>query len=401
LRGGRQQEALAEIGAEIENVRLSWCWALAEVGEEAARIEVLEDALEGLFHFYDMRSWFEEGEEVFSQAASIFGKATGKRERIVLGKLLARQGWFAFHLGQHEQGRRLLQQSLELLQSLGAQAEMVFPLNYLGAVTRHLGESDQAKQYLQESLAICKEMGDRYGLTIALNILGQVAYLEGEYAEARRLSQECLAIKREIDDQWGMTFSLTYLGTVAKALGDYQEAKQLFQESIVIGESIGDQRGRATGLNNIGDAVAALGEYSEAKQLYQESLTIFREIGNQLGIITSLTNLGNISCALGEYQEAWRLFQSALKLALANRVTPKVLDVFAGVAELWLKEEKTQRALEILVLIVNHPASSKENQDRAVRLLSDLMPQLSAEMMSLTEQIEQGKLVEELKTPQK
>jgi hypothetical protein len=45
---------------------------------------------------------------------------------------------------------------------------------------------------------------------------------------------------------------------------------------------------------------------------------------------------------------------------------------------------------------VNHPASSKENQDRAVRLLSDLMSQLSAEMMSLTEQIEQGKLVEEI-----
>ncbi len=139
-----------------------------------------------------------------------------------------------------------------------------------------------------------------------------------------------------------------------------------------------------------------MGEYSEAKLLYQQSLTIFKEIGNQLGIITSLTNLGNASCALGEYQAAWRLFQTALKLALANRVMPKVLDVFTGVAELWLKEEKTQRALEVLALIVNHPASSKENQDRAVRLLSDLIPQLSAEVMSLTEQIEQDKLVEEI-----
>lgn len=390
LKEGRQQIALAEIGREIENIRISWRWAITGADDSPARIEALEQTLGSLFHFYDMRSWFEEGEEAFRQAAAFLDNARERREQIVRGKVLGRQGWFAFHLGRHEQAQSLLQCSLELLRLGDAQAEMVFSLNYFGAITRHLGAYDLAKQYLQESLVICRQVGDRYGLTVALNILGQIAYLQGEYAEARWFCQESLAVKREIGDQWGMTFSLTYLGTVAKALGDYEEAKRLFQESLAISDSIGDRRGQATSLNNVGDAVAALGEYQEARKLYQRSLTIFEEIGNQLGIITSLTNLGKVFCSLGELQLARQQFRRAVELALANRVMPKVLDVFTGVAELWLEEGKQGQTLELLSLVVNHPASSRENQDKAAHWLS----QLSAEISPTIHPDEQDRRVE-------
>jgi hypothetical protein len=52
-----------------------------------------------------------------------------------LGKLLARQGWFTFQLGQHDPALALLQESLAMLRQAGPEAlgETVFPLNYLGA----------------------------------------------------------------------------------------------------------------------------------------------------------------------------------------------------------------------------------------------------------------------------
>ena len=391
VQAGQQQTALAEIAGEIENVRASWRWAVSGPPDEAKKIEALDKALDSLFHFYDMRSRFEEGEAALDRAATFLDKATDKRERIILGKILGRQGWFTFHLGQHHRGKARLQQSLDILRSLEAETDMIFSLNYLGAVNRHMGHYDLAQKHLQESLVICRKIGDQYGLTIALNILGQIAYLQGEYAEAKWFCQESLAVKCEIADQWGMTFSLTYLGTVAKALGDYEEAKHLFQESLAISDLIGDRRGEAISLNNVGDAVAALGEYDEAQKLYQKSLTIFGEIGYQLGVITALTNLGKVYCSLGDYKQAQQQFQAALEMALANRVMPKVLEVFAGVAELWLEHNKRKQALEALSLVANHPASNKEIQDKAVHMLSELSSQPLAETITPIQPDEQDR----------
>lgn len=406
LIGGQQKEALAEINTEIENVRAGWRWAVAQ-GDLAA----IEPALESLFHFYDIRSWFQEGAESFGWAAtSLRGEAQGNEEtrkggseeqekgevgerdyrkskiasrksEIVLGKLLARQGWFTFQLGQHEAAKALLNESLTLLRSLDstARGETIFPLNYLGAVHRHLGEYELARQLCQESLALCREMGDTLGLTIALNILGQVAYLEGDYSQSRQLCQESLALKQGIGDRRGMTFSLNNLGQVAYALGEYPEAKAFFEESLAICQEIGDRRGIALCLSYLGDVVQMMAEYQGAKQLYKESLSIFKEIGNQWGAISARTKLGYVT-SLDDIQTARDYFSEALKMALNIQAIPGALDALVGLASLLVKAGGAEReqALEILALALSHPASSRDNQDRAARLLAEVEPQLSA-----------------------
>ncbi|MBN1993321.1 MAG: tetratricopeptide repeat protein [Anaerolineae bacterium] len=285
LKGGQQREALQAINLEIENVRAAWNWAIAH-----GCLTEIGQALESLFHFYDMRSWFREGEEAFGRAAAALippGRSIHQLEgeaAKIAGMLQARQGWFNFHLGQHALAQEKLQNGLALLRGLGAQAEMVFCLNYLAAVQRHLGEYTPARQALAESLAICRELDDRFGASIALNLLGQIASLQGEYGSAQTLCQEALALKREIGDRWGMTYSLAYLGRVAEALGDYAAARDLFLESLAIYHEIDDRRGIAFCCQNLGDIFKALAEYNEAKRLYQEALTLFQEIGHQLGM---------------------------------------------------------------------------------------------------------------------
>jgi predicted ATPase/DNA-binding SARP family transcriptional activator len=429
LTGGQQKEALAEINTEIENVRAGWRWAVAH-GDIAA----IELALASLFHFYDIRSWFQEGAEAFGWAAvSLRGEeqeseatesrgaeqlgslgelegagktdnlSSGRDEerdirkskivnpesKIVLGRLLARQGWFTFQLGQHEAARALLHEGLDILRSMGstALAETIFPLNYLGALHRHLGEYEMARRHLQESLALCRELGDTLGLTIALNIFGQVAYLEGEYGQARQLCQESLALKQGIGDRRGMTFSLNNLGQVAYALGEYPDAKVFFEESLAICEEIGDRRGIALCLNYLGDVVQMMGEYQGAKQLYQESLAIFREIGAQWGSISAQTKLGNVAGELGEVEAARAAFRQALRLALSLKAVPAVLDILVGLAALLIKAGEWSQALKLLRVGLSHPASSRDNQDRAARLLAELEPQLPA---GLAAKIETG-----------
>lgn len=420
LIGGQQKEALAEINTEIENVRAGWRWAVAH-----GDLTAIEPALESLFHFYDIRSWFQEGAEAFGWAATSLrgeeqesedaksGRAeqwgnlegtqgnsgelgeAGERDnpkskihapqsgspksKIVLGKLLARQGWFTFQLGQHEAAKALLNESLGILRSIGsaARGETVFPLNYLGALHRHLGEYELARQYLQESLALCREMEDTLGLTIALNILGQVAYLEGDYSRSRQLCQESLALKQGIGDRRGMAYSLNNLGQVAYALDEYPEAKAFFEESLTICQEIGDRRGIALCLSYLGDVVQMMAEYQGAKQLYQESLSIFKEIGNQWGAISARTKLGYVTSQLDDAQTARDYFSEALKMALNIQAIPGALDALVGLASLLLKagDAEREQALEILALALSHPASSRDNQDRAARLLAEVEPQ--------------------------
>lgn len=398
LEGGDQKATLAEISTELENVRASWRRAI-EQGKTAA----IEQALESLFHFYDMRSWFQEGAEAFGRAAESLKQSlnSAAKERpdegandagenldveTILGKLLARQGWFTFQLGRHGRATTLLEESLALLRRVDAahdtRRELIFTLNYLGAVYRHLGEYEPAKQYLQESLAICREVGDRFGLSIALNILGQVAYLQGDYPVARQLCRESLAIKQEIGDRRGMAFSLTNLGRVAQALAEYSEAKQLFQESLAICREIDERRSIGLNLNHLGDVARTLKDYREARQLYGESLAIFKQIGNQWGVVFSLTNLGDVACALEDYPSAKIYLNDALKKAMDIEAAPLVLDVLLGVATLLTTTGEPKRALEILALLLTHPASSRETQDKAALLLAELEARLPTETVS-------------------
>ncbi len=378
LRGGkRQQEVLAEIRADIENVRTSWYWAV-EQGQTGA----IEQAMDSLFHFYDMSSWFQEGAEVFGQAVT---GLENRADKLLHGRLLARQGWFTFQVGQQEQAKARLRQGLALLREVSgtgqARRESGFALNYLGAIHQHTGEHALARQYLLESLAICQEEEDIFGLSIALNILSQVAYLQGDYSQARRLGQESLSLKQDIGDRRGIAFSFRNLGLVAYAAAEFPEAQSFLQESLTIYREMSDQRGVALCLNHLGDVCQATSAYQEAMELYEESLTIFREIGNQWGLIAAYTKLGHMACRQEEYRLGQEYLTRALKMALDIHDLPAALAVLVELAALRANSDKL-RALEMLSLTLHHPIASKETRDRATHLLADLASRLPAETVA-------------------
>lgn len=330
LQGGEQQKALNEVGAQIENIRAAWRWAVQQ-GDVAG----IDGALQALFHFYDMRSWFQEGADLFQQAvAGIAILERSPQNERVAARLLARQGWFTFHLGRQTAAQALLAESLERLRPLRQPATLIFPLNYLGAVNYHLGAYQRAQQLCHESLTLSQALGERYGAAIALNILGQISHRTGNYDAARDYCRQSLAIEQAINNRWSMTFSFFNLGRVAYETADYQEATRLFQESLQIREEIGDLRGMGLCLHQLAQTAVAQGAYSKAHSLYQRSLATFREIGNQSGMITALTGLGNIARHQSDYASAKAYYDDALRRAQTIHAVPSILDVLQEVATL-------------------------------------------------------------------
>ncbi len=340
LRGEGQEQALAELEADVENIRLAWQWAVAQ-----REVEWIAAALNSLFYLYDTRSRFLEGEKLFREATlRLSWDSQNHEEVLTLAKLQARQGWFTFHLGQHKESLRLLHRSLAYLREQNHPSEVSFCLNYLGAVLRHQGKYEEANQYLQEALIQAQVAGNLFQASIAYNTLGQTAWFQGDYALARQYVQEALRLKRAIGDRRGMIYSLTYLGRVAEAQGDYGEARRLFQETLHISQASGDQRGVAIAWQNLGDVAMDLGEMVEAQEAMTKALALYRNIGDRLGRSRCLLRLGELLGVMGRFAAAESHLREGIELALAIAAEPVLVAGILGMVELWLKTKQPAKA---------------------------------------------------------
>jgi predicted ATPase/transcriptional regulator with XRE-family HTH domain len=427
---GRLKEVLATVNADIENVRAAWQWAIVYGAPEDLRIW-----LDGIFHLYEARSLFREGAESCEQLADRL-RRTGETARPVMGRdpqrdsvvghALTVAGWFYITLGlfdkarerayesapwlrspsaqlerannllllgtvgalcgPHLEAKQLLSESLALNRESGPRLVRAYALVDLGIACTALGEYVEARQHLLESLSILQDIGHLMGIGYCLLCLGDVARALGDYTEARWRYMESLAIRSEISSRWGMAVSHTRLGSLARTLGDYVDAQQHYQESLDICTALHHVKGRAIALGNLGRVAFAQCELAEAKALHQESLALSRDIDDRRGIVLSLNYLGQISYAAGEYREVRQSFDEALKTSLQISAVPLALDVLVGLAELVAREGNQARAVELLVLVLQHPAGEKRTKDRAGRLLGNLTSQLPPEEISAAQE---------------
>jgi tetratricopeptide (TPR) repeat protein len=416
LQGGRQKEALTEIGVEIQNVQAGWDWAITH-----RKIEEISRSLDGLGRFYALRSWYQEGAEAFGRAVdrleSYVVQNQDSAREVMLGQVLAWQGYFSFQLGLYEEAQEQGNKSLNVFRQCDVQQETAFPMRTLAYVLCYqAGDHVESARLFRESLVLCQAAGDQYGMAQSLDGLADVAGRLGDYAETKRCHEQCLAICQEINDLWGIASSLGGLGVIAGMEGDYEEAKSRFQAGIAVFREIDNQRGIAGGLHNLSTVAYLCEDYVEAKRLRRETLAICREIGYQWGVTSALRGLGDVACQLGEYEEAKRFlqeslvmakemdnrssqaftigslgnvakalgnvqearqyFRQALSIAMDIQMPPLALDILTGMVELLASVGETKRALELSAFVIHHPATEQQIKDRLEPLRDELVAYL-------------------------
>jgi predicted ATPase/DNA-binding SARP family transcriptional activator/Flp pilus assembly protein TadD len=398
LKGKKQQEALKEITREIENVRAGWQWAVAHCKRDA-----IVCAMESFFLHCKMQSWIEEGERAFGQAVDEMRKAADEGDgdesrkenaelefRVILGNLLARQGWFDLQLSRFEKAHEILQESLSILRLLGVHRDVAFALSALSATTVCKGDHSTAKQLGRESLAIFEKIGDRWSMAICLNNLSGIASLEGDPAQARKYCQKALAIETDLGDQRRRAIALSNLGLIALQLGEYAEAEQLCQQSLAIRQEIGDRLGMAYCYSNLGIAAEAMGEHDKAERYTQQGLALSQKVGNRSMEASCLNNLGFVLCAMKDYEAANVRFCTAIEIAADTHFLPVALEALVGIgAVLTQKGERREYAVELAAHALHHALTSSDVKKRAMRLLSELESQLPAQVFAAAQ--ERGK----------
>ncbi|HLF25845.1 MAG TPA: tetratricopeptide repeat protein [Anaerolineae bacterium] len=320
--------------------------------------------------------------------------------------------------GAYESAAQTLHESLALYQALNDKQSVAATLNGIGAAIQGLGQYRAAKDRYQASLNLSREIGDKWGIASAFYRLGHAAYDLGEYPEALQCHEASLSIRRRLDDRWGVAESLNHLGIILDVTGRYAEAASDYEESLAIRRELGDRRGIASSLNNLGqnaflceayadaqqrygesleiyreiedqrgiaisltclgEVALARGAYDAARQYHQDSLLIFREIGHAAGMSFALTFLGDVSTAQAAYAEARAYYSEALEIALRTQAAPRALDTLVGAASLLMQTGRREKAIELLSLVLAHPAGEKLTQKKAQQLVGTLIPGLHA-----------------------
>jgi predicted ATPase len=452
LRGNEPQQAIAEIQAEMANVRQAWQWTVSQVGagqDPVPYIVALGPCTQGLVQFYTQAGLFREGQQAFRTAAGRTRSVAQDDEMLsaeglaavlqTLSRLLAAQGHLLACLGDHTTALAVFQEAdaafegvlatcpdtdlaerAMLLSNLGAeynragdyalavqhleagltlarqvndvQAEIA-ALSSLAQATSEQGAYDTAKQYLDEMLSLARACDDRAHIALALSTLGTIAWRWGDVEQADRCSQESLAIYRELGDQHRISRILNSLGIMAILRERYDQAEGYWEEGLAMVQEMGDRQAMADTLNNLGYINHHhLGNLEKAEQYYQESLSIGQEIGHRHGATSTLSNLGHLYVLMGEHAPAWNYLRQALSESTAIGVAPLTLDALVGVARLRAETGQGDSAAELLGVVLNHPAVEVDSAQVAETVLAGLRDVLPAEQLETA--MERGKTLE-------
>lgn len=344
LRSRGQLSALNNIAQDIENIRAGWYYIIKQES-----LTLIEDYLKSLYYFYSMRSRINEGIELFNVAITTLTQTKLTRDKkLLLGRILSRQGSLVNRLGYYEQAKQLLNSALNVLQKADAKEEVAFILNNLADAYCPTGDYQKAIQLVQQSLAIFEELEDDLSIAGTLNNLAVGFYRIEDLTRAEATCKRSLMLSKRLDDQHGVATSLVNLGAFAHDLGKFDEAKSYYQQSLDICERLYDRHGIAAALTNLGRTSYMLGAYEEGKAYCEEALTLFRNLGDLGGATAGLINLGDIVLQLGDLQQARQHFRNAMQTAQSIQAYPLIIDVLVSMLELLIVEEKYNKAWELL-----------------------------------------------------
>lgn len=398
IRSPRQMQILAEMDLELSNIRLAWNWMVAH--QQTAN---LRKSLRSLWHFHEIRARFWEGATLFGEGLAILpsGDEAGTEQdaqyTVVRAQIQAQQGYFLAHLDRYDEANDLLQQSLVLLRSCNDRAALADTLIYLAYTKCRLGALTEGNQFAQESLALNRELGSQLGIVHSLIILSFIYLTQGAYEQAYAVSSEGLAICRDaLGDPHGTADNLIGLSAAARRLGRYVQARGWAEEGLKISKALNDRWGVAQMLRQLGLISLHLGEFSHAEELFRESVSKAREVCDLTLMAMSLVGLATAVRASRGDADSKPYLLGALQAAVDTKIIAVAQQALVEIAAIEMKEASNELALEMILHIQKEPSSRPDIIERAEKLRSKLMMQLTPQQIEAIHARAQAKTLESL-----
>jgi predicted ATPase/class 3 adenylate cyclase len=286
---------------------------------------------------------------------------------------------FAASITHLDEAGNVCREDLPVLRELDLGSELGICLLNSGIIACERGEYELANEQLSESIHLLKESNRVSMAAEALLWLGYVIYLQGDYAEAKSHFEESYQTYQNVRDLVGTSFALSKLGLIADALQDYPSARRYHGQGLEIFKRFGDKAG--VGYTNSRLSLTAYGErnYAEAIEYGRIGLESFSEIGHLWGIGASNCRIGFAALELGELELAEVCFQEALDRAQETQQTPLILYALAGIGNLLAMQGNSERGVELISFVQEHPMTPSIYRELAERHLTEFEEKMGSE----------------------
>ena len=374
MKSARQWETARQLGADIDNFRAAWDWAVWR-----KQLGALAACLRTFLLIYDLRGWYREGLErleAFTQAAQ---QQQNKQYEDGLGLALAFQGWLHFRRGYLPQARGRFEQGLTILRdSIDriAQAEM---LSMYGSLLNSLGAGDRAVEVAEEALATARATDDPWRIAYASMMRGGILAGRGKFEAAYESSLEALSYFRRLGDSRLIIVTLNTLGYCAVQLSRFEEAREFLQESLSLANPSEDPWSVGTAYGNLGLVDLAQGKGTEAQNGLQHSIAHFTELGMLGDVAFYLTYLGEAHALQGDTGSARLHWWEAIRRAREIESLPNLLANLIRLAQ--VEKGDLGTAYETALFVLDHPATWQESKNRAAALIRELEAQLPEDQL--------------------
>lgn len=340
LKGSRQLLALAEIEADIENIRTAWRHYLDQKNSPQ-----LWKFIIGLWNVYWIRTWNHAGTKLFAEAVEVLQKEQDEQLAALGALAMAFQAYFMGWLDLAERGYELARDSVEILQELNHPQALVFAYDSLVVNAYFLNRFTEEIKTIEKMVGIATEIGDKWLLALMLYGASLYTFLLGDYAETKRLAETNLKLCEEIEDVIGSTLPLIALGHVALARGEHETAKGFYLRCLKIAEQTGFNYALQTSSKYLGKVTLSMGDITAAEKYLLQCLWITKEVG----------------------------------------FVRDIINLFYEYARLRVAQDNPKQAAELLALVIQHPTSHQTRmlegriRDSAKDLLAKLEDELPPE----------------------
>ena len=170
-----------------------------------------------------------------------------------------------------------------------------------------------------QALEIYRPLGNRWSMAVCHHLLATMNFWMGDYAQAMQEGLEARAVFLEYNERWRAMEVQIQLGRIETDRGRYDEARRYYLENIQFSEEMGARYFVALNQDCLRYVELLTGNLAQAKQYYTRSLEIYRQIENRHGQGMSLGNLGDVAMVQKQYERAQQYYQDSLS---ALKTTP-------------------------------------------------------------------------------
>jgi predicted ATPase/class 3 adenylate cyclase len=394
LLGAEQADWLDQLDREYENVRVALEWMLDGTGIEIGRAEQALRLCVALVAFWETRGYIREGLAFMERALALSKDAAPS----VRAQALHYAGFLALMQDDNTRAEEFLRESQLLFRDSGDKFGMANILRLQGNLAMMKNNYKIARRLLEEALNIYQTLGEMRRADVTRDALAQVAIAQGDYTQALLLLEVNLASSKIRGEQYGIAYPLCHMAlALFLSRGDRAKARELAEESLALFRAVGNRRFIAHVLILLGEILLVGREDDSARSMLEESLAIFKVLGERSGSAAALISLARVIAYRGEHETALSIYKESWELLQAIGDREFAAACLEGYGEVLVAQGEARRAVQLWGIAATVRAAIVAPMPPVYR--SDYVQSVAAARESLSEEAFQAAWMDGSRTP--